>query len=57
MLITKKNSESKDMLHGFCLFDPGAVWQLYHLSPKYPRIIMLPAKLLNQINKIWETEL
>ena len=36
---------------GFCSFDSGHVWQLFHLSPKYPRIIMSSVRLLNQIKK------
>ena len=44
-------------LAGFCLFDSGAVWYLLHLSPDFPRSIMPSFRLLNQINKICETEL
>ena len=35
----------------FCLFDSGDVWQLFHLSPKYPGMKMSSAWLLNQINE------
>ena len=57
VLIVKEKGESKNLSSRFSLFDSGAVRYLFHLRLKYPRIIMLSARLLNQINKILETEL
>ena len=51
VLIVKEKGESKNLSSRFSLFDSGAVRYLFHLRLKYPRIIMLSARLLNQINK------
>ena len=43
----KKKGKSKVLSRGFCLLESGAAWQLFHLSPKYPRVIMPSAQILN----------
>ena len=35
----------------------GNCFPLFHLGPKYPRIIMPATRLLNQVNKMRESEL
>ena len=57
MFITKKKVKCKILSHRFCLFDSGAMKYLLHLSLKYPRIKMPSARLLNQVNIIFKTEL
>ena len=57
MLIAKKKGKSKVLPRGSYLFESGAFCYSFYLSPKYPRIIVPSARLLNQINKICETKL
>ena len=45
----KKKGKYKVPFHKFCIFDSDAVWQLFHLTLTYLRIIVPFARLLNEI--------
>ena len=48
LLSRKKKGKSKGLPCGFCLFQSGAVWLLFHLSIRYPKIIIPSARLLDE---------
>ena len=51
-----KEGKCRVLSRRFCLFNSAGARPLFHLSPRYPRIIIPSDWLLNHIDKILETE-